>query len=100
MLWTFNDGSFVPHEQLPEDVPPAETPVLLSSGVAPSANVDIIVDLAPDLPSCLSQTPREDEMIDGDDMSVAAPAVLDSRPIADWERSPRHITSAGIDRGA
>jgi DNA polymerase III subunit chi len=68
MLWTFNDGSFVPHEVLPASgtVPP-ETPVVLSLGVAPSANVDIIINLGPELPACLSQTRRVAEVIDGDD---------------------------------
>ena len=68
MLWTFNDGSFVPHEALPANGSPAgETPVYLSAGVALSANVDIIINLAPDLPPGLSQTVRVVEIIDGDD---------------------------------
>src|ERR1700722_20646121 len=37
MLWTFNDGSFVPHEGLPADGALSESPVQLSSGVALSA---------------------------------------------------------------
>src|SRR5580658_7952035 len=41
LLWVFNDGSFVPHETLTTNVTPAEGSVLLSSGVALSANVDI-----------------------------------------------------------
>jgi DNA polymerase III subunit chi len=68
MLWTFNDGSFVPHGALPVNGSlPAETPVLLSLGVAPSANVDIIINLGPELPSCLALTRRIAEIIDGDD---------------------------------
>jgi DNA polymerase III subunit chi len=67
MLWVFNDGSFVPHEALMGNVTPADSPVLLSWGAALSANVDIIINLAPDLPPCLSQTPRVVEIIDGDD---------------------------------
>jgi DNA polymerase-3 subunit chi len=68
MLWTFNDGSFVPHEALPASGSlPAETPVLLSLGVAPSANVDIVINLGPELPACLAQTRRVAEVIDGDD---------------------------------
>jgi DNA polymerase-3 subunit chi len=63
MLWTFNDGSFVPHEMLPA----SDSPVLLSLGVAPSANVDIVINLSPELPTCLSQTRRVAEIIDGDD---------------------------------
>jgi DNA polymerase-3 subunit chi len=68
LLWTFNDGSFVPHEALPGNgVPSGDAPVLLSPGVALSANVDIIINLAPELPPCLSQTRRVAEIIDGDD---------------------------------
>lgn len=67
MLWTFNDGSFVPHEPLPGNGSLSEAPVLLSAGVALSANVDIIINLAADLPPCLSRTPRVAEIIDGDD---------------------------------
>jgi DNA polymerase III subunit chi len=68
MLWTFNDGSFVPHDPLPANgLPAGDTPVFLSAGVALSANVDIIINLAPELPPCLSQTRRVAEIIDGDD---------------------------------
>jgi DNA polymerase III subunit chi len=67
LLWTFNDGSFVPHEALPGSGASPDSPVLLSSGATPSANVDIIINLAPDLPPCLSHTPRVVEIIDGDD---------------------------------
>jgi DNA polymerase III subunit chi len=66
MLWTFNDGSFVPHE-LQAAGASSDSPVLLSSSVTLSANVDIIINLAPDLPPCLSRTPRVAEIIDGDD---------------------------------
>ncbi len=41
--------------------------MLLSSGATPSANVDIIINLAPDLPPCLARTPRVIEVIDSDD---------------------------------
>jgi DNA polymerase-3 subunit chi len=67
MLWVFSDGSFVPHEALGNSGILGETPVLLSAGVAPSADVDIIINLAPDLPACLSRTRRVAEIIDGDD---------------------------------
>ena len=67
LLWTFNDGSFVPHEVLPGGGASSESPVLLSSAATPSADVDIIINLAPELPPCLSRTPRVVEIIDGDD---------------------------------
>jgi DNA polymerase-3 subunit chi len=67
MLWTFMDGSFVPHEMLTEGASSAETPVLLSAGTPPPADVDIIINLAPEVPGCLSRTRRVAEIIDGDD---------------------------------
>jgi DNA polymerase-3 subunit chi len=68
MLWTFSDGSFVPHEFLSPTAAPEDAPILLSSGMPPSASVDIIINLAPDLPPCLSHTHRVAEIIDGDDV--------------------------------
>jgi DNA polymerase III subunit chi len=57
----------VPHENLPADGTLSESPVQLSSGVALSANVDIIINLAPDLPPFLPKTRRVAEIIDGDE---------------------------------
>ncbi len=68
LLWTFMDGSFVPHELLGTGgAAGSEAPVLLSAGTPPPANVDIIINLAPDVPGCLAQTRRVAEIIDGDD---------------------------------
>jgi DNA polymerase III subunit chi len=66
LLWTFMDGSFVPHEMLSPGVS-FESPVLLSAGTPPSQTVDIIINLAPEVPACLGQTRRVAEIIDGDD---------------------------------
>jgi DNA polymerase-3 subunit chi len=67
MLWTFMDGSFVPHEMLAPAASVAESTVMLSAGTAPPATVDIIINLAPDVPTCLAQTRRVAEIIDGED---------------------------------
>ncbi len=67
LLWVFNDGSFVPHEALPQSGALGDAPVLLSSGVAPAADVDIIINLDAALPPCLVRTRRIAEIIDGDD---------------------------------
>ena len=68
MLWTFMDGSFVPHEMLSANAAGEnESPVLLSAGVSPNASVDIVINLAADLPGCLAHTRRVAEIIDGDD---------------------------------
>src|SRR2546421_1994089 len=67
MLWTFSDGSFVPHELLSAGASPLEAPVLLSAGTAPSRSVDILINLAAEVPPCLAQTQRVAEVIDGDE---------------------------------
>jgi DNA polymerase-3 subunit chi len=69
MLWTFRDGSFVPHEALSPD---ALAPILLSAGTAPQAPVDLLINLAADVPPCIAQSKppiskRVIEIIDGDD---------------------------------
>jgi DNA polymerase-3 subunit chi len=71
LLWTFMDGSFVPHDVLGNAEAGTgagpESPVLLSSGAAPPADVDIIINLAPEIPACLARTRRVAEIIDGDE---------------------------------
>ena len=90
LLWVFNDGSFVPHEALPDNGAPAnECPVFLSAGVALSANVDIIINLAPDLPPGLDKTGRIAEIIDGDEARRRAGR---ARIKADRERGAQPAT--------
>jgi DNA polymerase III subunit chi len=67
LLWTFMDGSFVPHEMVALGTSIQESPVLLSAGTPPPRTVDIIINLAPEVPACLGQTRRVAEIIDGDD---------------------------------
>jgi DNA polymerase III subunit chi len=64
MLWTFADGSFVPHDWLTSN---AEAPVLLSAGAPPQTDVDFVVNLAVDPPPFLHLTRRVAEIIDGDE---------------------------------
>ena len=65
MLWTFGDGSFVPHEALGADGFEA-APVLLSAGMPPPGPVDVLVNLAADVPACAATARRVAEFIDGD----------------------------------
>jgi DNA polymerase-3 subunit chi len=66
LLWTFADGSFVPHEWLTSNVAP-EAPVLLSAGTPPVEGFDFVVNLAADPPPFLHLTRRIAEIIDGDE---------------------------------
>src|SRR5262249_15439779 len=65
LLWTFSDGSFVPHEPLTAGGFDA-APVLLSAGVAPPGAMDVLVNLAGEVPACASAAQRVAEFIDGD----------------------------------
>jgi DNA polymerase-3 subunit chi len=65
LLWTFTDGSFVPHEWLTSN--PAGAPVLLSAGSPPAAAFDFVINLAADPPPFLPLARRIAEIIDGDE---------------------------------
>jgi DNA polymerase-3 subunit chi len=67
MLWTFRDGSFVPHEVLATDCEAGEVPVLLSAGPIPAGSLDVLINLAADVPGFVAQSKRVVEIIDGDD---------------------------------
>ncbi|MGH8298009.1 MAG: DNA polymerase III subunit chi [Steroidobacteraceae bacterium] len=63
LLWTFADGSFVPHEWLTSN----EAPVRLSAGSPPAEAFDFVINLAAEPPPFLELTPRIAEIIDGDE---------------------------------
>jgi len=65
LLWTFADGSFVPHDWLTSNA--AEAPVLLGVGSPPAEAFDFVVNLAADPPPFLHLTRRIAEIIDGDE---------------------------------
>ncbi|HEV2269800.1 MAG TPA: DNA polymerase III subunit chi [Steroidobacteraceae bacterium] len=67
LLWTFADGSFVPHDWLTSNAAAAEAPVLLSAGSPPVSAFDFVVNLAADPPPFLHLTRRIAEIIDGDE---------------------------------
>jgi DNA polymerase-3 subunit chi len=65
LLWTFGDGSFVPHEPLAANGFEV-APVLLSMGTAPAFPFDVLVNLAPEVPAFVDSAQRVAEFIDGD----------------------------------
>jgi DNA polymerase III subunit chi len=67
LLWTFADGSFVPHERVPpgsEDPPTA--PVLLSSGLAAAAPRELLLNLDAGIPAFAAEFARIIEVLDDD----------------------------------
>jgi DNA polymerase III subunit chi len=67
LLWTFMDGSFVPHDLPATDGSWPDSPVVLSAGIAPGGHVDVLINLTAQLPACLGMTRRVAEIVDGDD---------------------------------
>jgi DNA polymerase-3 subunit chi len=72
LLWTFADGSFVPHEWLTSNDPriwegAALAPVLLSAGHPPQGPLDFVINLSADPPPFLHLARRIAEIIDGDE---------------------------------
>ncbi len=68
LLWTFGDDrAFVPHELIVSDRAP-EAPVLLSAGPLPEPEqpIEVLVNLATEIPHFLTRAERVVEVIDGE----------------------------------
>lgn len=63
LLWTFRQGSFIPHATL-DRADPSLTPVIIGgSGEAGKEN-DVLINLAPEVPNFFSRFERVAELID------------------------------------
>jgi len=65
LLWTFRDGSFVPHGLLGE-ADPRLTPVLLGSRRDPAGEDEVLINIAPEVPDFFSRFQRVAEIVDAD----------------------------------
>jgi DNA polymerase-3 subunit chi len=68
LLWTFRDGSFIPHtlsdaETDPEDVPP----VLIGTADQPATPADVLINLTDAVPDCIRQFERVVEIVPADE---------------------------------
>ena len=73
LLWTFRQGSFVPHELL---TPVRQAPITIGSAdaeapIEPPA-ADLLINLADDVPAFFNRSPRIAEIIDGSPASREA----------------------------
>ena len=62
LLWTFRDGSFVPHEVLPR-ADTTQAPVTIGFGENAAMECDLLINLGSDLPGCGSAFPRIAEIV-------------------------------------
>ncbi|RDH88532.1 MAG: DNA polymerase III subunit chi [endosymbiont of Escarpia spicata] len=63
LLWTFRQGSFVPHAQL-QDANSAVTPVIIGCGGDAVEESDVLINLTTDVPNFFSRFERVAEVID------------------------------------
>lgn len=71
MLWTFRDGSFVPHERIDAGSVP-ESPVTIASDPAAVSSRDLLINLAAGVPSSVEAFPRIAELVTSDEDIRAA----------------------------
>lgn len=65
LLWTFRQGSFVPHG-IETEVDPSITPVLIGYADQTGEEQDVLVNLSPTVPEIFSRFDRMAEVIDQD----------------------------------
>jgi DNA polymerase III subunit chi len=72
LLWTFGDDrSFIPHDAMTAGGTP-DAPVLLASGAIPAGDVEVLINLAPEVPQAATRAARVVEIIDGEPERRAA----------------------------
>ena len=68
LLWTFGDGSFVPHGVWPAEAEfAAVTPVLVGTGNPPESHHDVLINLGADAPADFSAYARVCDVVGGDE---------------------------------
>jgi DNA polymerase-3 subunit chi len=64
LLWTFGDGSFVPHDSVAAAGSPCEAPVALTTGALPADHSDVLLNLGGVVPACYEEFTRVAEFLD------------------------------------
>jgi DNA polymerase-3 subunit chi len=71
LLWTFRDGSFLPHGRH-EDGSSNDQPILLGHALEPEGPGDVLLNLAGEVPAFFSRFNRVAELVGGNDSQIAA----------------------------
>ena len=66
LLWTFQSGSFVPHERY-QDGHAAHSPVLIGHQAQPKADADVLINISDELPMFYSGFARVAEIVDSEE---------------------------------
>ena len=67
LLWTFRDGSFVPHEVLEAPLADVPAPITIGCEVAPSRDCDLLINLSEEVPAIVDSFPRIAEIVTSDE---------------------------------
>ena len=69
LLWTFRDGSFVPHERCSDSSGALNAPVTIGCEQDPIEPRDLLINLCDEIPTCVEAFPRVAELVTSDDDS-------------------------------
>jgi DNA polymerase III subunit chi len=67
LLWTFRDGSFVPHQVVEHGDGPVEAPVTIGCSVQALRTADLLINLSDDRVDASSAFPRLAEIVTSDE---------------------------------
>ena len=67
MLWTFRDGSFLPHEVVDGTSESAESPITVGLTTAPSSTPDLLINLTDAIPTNADAFQRIAEIVTADE---------------------------------
>lgn len=67
LLWTFRDGSFVPHGLAAARDGTEHSPVLIGCDADEAAECDLLINLCDDIPACAEAFPRIAELVTSDE---------------------------------
>lgn len=66
LLWTFRDGSFVPHHRLAGSTGPLDSPVTIGCEADDVEPCDLLINLCDEIPACAEAFPRVAELVTSD----------------------------------
>ncbi len=64
LLWTFGDGSFVPHDAVDTPGGACDAPVALTTGALPAGHADVLMNLSGAVPPFFERFARVAEFLD------------------------------------
>ena len=67
MLWTFRDGSFVPHGLADSRDGTETSPIVIGFGAAGAGERDLLINLCDEIPACIEGFPRVAELVTSDE---------------------------------